>query len=181
MTMEILPLPLPGAFLVKPAVFQDERGAFVKTWQSDLFRKHDIAFEPKEEFHSISRQDVIRGMHFQIPPAAQAKLVYCVRGAVLDVILDLRQGSSSFGRCHAQELSEANQLGSFIPAGFAHGFLSLQGDSLMLYHLDREHDPDCDTGIRWDSFGFDWPCAEPILSRRDQLFPKLAEFNSPFA
>ena len=119
-------------------------------------------------------------MHFQLPPAAHAKLVYCITGRVLDVVLDLRKDSPTFGRSYGRELSAVNREMFFIPAGFAHGFLALEDNTTMVYQTSTVHSPTHDAGVRWDSFNFDWPVKNPTLSDRDQKFPTLPEFNSPF-
>ena len=179
--IEKLSTALDGVFLLRPRIFADVRGTFVKTFHADLFAEQGFAFEPREEFFSTSRQGAVRGMHFQVPPADHAKLVYCSHGAVLDVVLDIRKASPTYGRAISFELSAENCLSAFIPSGFAHGFLALTEGALMVYKTSTVHTPSCDAGIRWDSFGFDWPLAgEPILSDRDAKFPTLAEFESPF-
>lgn len=172
--------PLPGAMVLQPRVFKDLRGTFVKTFHSDLFAELGISFSPQEEFFSISRKGVLRGMHFQLPPHDHHKLVYCVKGEVLDVIVDLRRSSPRFGQSASVALSEENQHVFFIPKGFAHGFLSLTDDSVMVYKTDHVYAPSSDTGVRWDSIGFDWPEPAPALSDRDLAFPPLEEFDSPW-
>ena len=173
---------LAGLISLEPRIFTDHRGAFVKTFHDAAFRTLGLPFEAREEFFSTSHKNVIRGMHFQAPPADHAKLVYCVAGAVLDVVLDLRRHSPTYGQVCAETLSEANRRSFYIPTGFAHGFLSLTDGALMVYKTSTVHNPACDAGIRWDSFGFDWPLAgaAPLLSKRDTEFPALADFNTPF-
>ena len=178
--MELVPTELPGLQLIRPPVFRDQRGSFVKTFHADQFRELGLNFEPREEFFSTSGRSVLRGMHFQLPPAAHAKLVYCLLGSVLDVVLDLRKNSPTFGRSCARELSAANREMFFIPAGFAHGFLSLEDNTTMVYQTSTVHSPAHDAGVRWDSFGFDWPVKVPVLSERDKNFPALCDFSSPF-
>jgi len=119
-------------------------------------------------------------MHFQLPPAAHAKLVFCLSGRVLDVVLDMRRNSATFGRSFGCCLETARAELLFIPAGFAHGFLALEDRSLMVYSTDAVHTPACDTGVAWNSFGFDWPVASPVLSERDRRFQSWREFSSPF-
>ncbi len=178
--MELAPTELPGLHVIRPRIFQDARGSFVKTYHRDTFRKLGLDFEPREEFFSTSARGVLRGMHFQMPPADHAKLVYCVTGSVLDVALDLRKNSPTFGRSCARELNAVNREMLFIPTGFAHGFLALEDNTTMVYQTSTVHSPAHDAGVRWDSFGFDWPAKDPILSDRDQKFPGLDEFRSPF-
>lgn len=178
--MELVPTELPGLQIIRPRIFRDERGSFVKTFHAGQFRELDLDFEPREEFFSTSAKSVIRGMHFQLPPAAHSKLVYCITGLVLDVVLDLRENSPTFGRSYAHELSAANREMLFIPIGFAHGFLALDDDATMVYQTSTVHSPVHDAGVRWDSFGFDWPVKIPLLSDRDKKFPALGDFASPF-
>jgi dTDP-4-dehydrorhamnose 3,5-epimerase/CDP-3, 6-dideoxy-D-glycero-D-glycero-4-hexulose-5-epimerase len=177
--MKVLPTELDGVFVLKPNVFEDARGSFVKTYHEDLFASCGIKFAPEEEFFSVSRKNVLRGMHCQLPPAAHDKLVYCPAGKVLDVVLDLRSGAKR-GRFISRELSASNREMLFIPRGCAHGFLALEDDSMMVYQTSTVHSPAHDAGVLWNSFGFDWPIADPILSERDQKFPALRDFDSPF-
>ncbi len=178
--MELIPTELPGLQIIRPRIFQDARGSFVKTYHRDVFRELGLNFEPREEFFSTSAKNVLRGMHFQLPPTAHAKLVYCITGRVLDVVLDLRKDSPTFGRSYGRELSAVNREMFFIPSGFAHGFLALEDNATMVYQTSTVHSPTHDAGVRWDSFDFDWPVKNPVLSDRDQKFPPLREFNSPF-
>ena len=171
---------LEGLLRIEPRVHIDNRGRFVKTFRDDVFRGAGIAFQVKEEFFSISRQGVLRGMHFQLPPAQHAKLVYCIKGSVLDVVLDIRRGSPTYGCAHAEELNEDNIAAFFIPAGFAHGFLTLTKDAVMIYNTDAAYSPSLDTGIHWNSFGFAWGVAKPILSERDASLPPFQDFSSLF-
>ena len=179
--MKVLPTDLDGVFVLKPNVFEDARGSYVKTYHEGLFESCGIRFSPKEEFFSVSRKNVVRGMHFQCPPAAHDKLVYCPVGKVMDVVLDLRPTATGVrARCISHELSARNREMLFIPAGCAHGFLALEDDSMMVYQTSTVHSPSHDAGVLWNSFGFDWPVKNPILSERDQKFPALRDFQSPF-
>jgi dTDP-4-dehydrorhamnose 3,5-epimerase len=178
--LKLVPTDFAGMFVLQPRIFTDRRGDFVKTFHAEIFRELGLNFAPREEFFSTSAKNVLRGMHFQLPPAAHAKLVYCLTGSVLDVVLDLRKSSPTFGRVFSRELSAVNRELLFIPAGLAHGFLSLTDHSLMVYQTDTIHSPAYDAGIAWNSFGFNWPVENPIMSERDEKFPALREFNSPF-
>ncbi len=169
-----------GLFVLQPRIFSDARGTFVKTFNEELFRDLGIFFSPREEFFSVSAKNVLRGMHFQIPPAAHAKLVYCATGRILDVVLDMRADSPTRGQTVSRELSAANREMFFIPPGFAHGFLSLEDDSLTVYKTDFGYAPAQDQGIVWDSFGFEWPVKNPVMSERDRGFSRWPEFESPF-
>lgn len=178
--MRLIETPISGCFEIGCTNFADNRGRFVKTFHSEFFREHGLREDWKEEYYSVSARHVVRGMHFQTPPMEHAKLVYCLSGAVLDVVLDLRKGSTTFGQAHSFELSgdKANSL--YLPAGVAHGFLSLSDDSIMQYKVTSVHSPADDHGILWDSIGFDWPVKRPIISARDSNHPPLASFVSPF-
>lgn len=178
--MQLIDEPLPGTKVFKPFVFVDARGNFVKPFHEDQFAEHGIQMHVREEFYSTSAKDVLRGMHFQVPPHAHQKIIYCIRGKVLDVLLDLRKESSTFGCSVGIELSQQNRHVLFVPKGFAHGFLSLENDSCLVYKTDAVHVKDSDCGVRWDSFGFDWPALMPLISERDLLHPKLQEYISPF-
>ncbi len=179
--MEFIPTELPGVQVIRPRVFSDLRGGFVKTFHAPTFVAAGLGeFTPQEEFFSTSHRNVIRGMHFQTPPHTQARLVSCLTGAILDVVLDLRKGTATYGKVITRELTSANREMIFIPEGFAHGFLSLADDTLVYYLASRPHSPPQDTGLSWNSFGFDWPVKDPILSDRDKNFPSFQTFTSPF-
>ncbi len=169
-----------GLLCLEPKIHADDRGSFVKTFHDGLFRDFGLTFSIKEEFFSTSGKDVLRGMHFQLPPANHAKLVYCIKGAVLDVVMDIRRSSSTYGQVYAEELSEGRRNAVFIPSGFAHGFLTLTSESVMIYKTDAVYAPQYDAGIRWDSFGFPWGVTAPILSERDAHLPLWKGFTSPF-
>lgn len=172
---------LDGVKLIEPFVFSDARGSFVKPFHENDLSKLGIEMQVREEFFSISHQGVLRGMHFQTPPHAHSKLIYCSRGGVLDVVLDIRKASPTYGQAANFELSDENHYVVCIPKGFAHGFVSLSADSCLIYKTDCVYAPDSDEGILWDSFGFEWPItSSPMLSERDLSFPTLAEFESPF-
>jgi len=171
---------LNGAFILDLPAFKDERGVFSKCFQDSVFRSAGIDFVLRESYFSLSARDVIRGMHFQLPPHQHSKIVYCPQGAILDVIVDLRRDSSTYGQCEAQELSAENHKAFYIPEGFAHGFRALTDDALTCYLVSSEYSRDHDTGIRYDSFGFDWQTETPLLSARDLSFDPLAAFVTRF-
>lgn len=178
--MELEPLTINGCHVLRTPAFGDVRGSFVKSYHVEEFDRLGLRTDWREEYFSASRAGVIRGMHFQVPPAEHAKLVFCVAGRVLDVILDLRVGSPTFGQSCGVELDAQSGRGVYIPVGCAHGFLSLSEGSVMYYKVTSVHAPVEDRGIAWDSFGFDWPVDTPILSPRDAAHPRLADFASPF-
>lgn len=174
------PLPLPGAFLIRLPSFGDHRGSFVKTFQQSLIGQQQIAFRLAESYFSLSHKGVIRGMHFQTPPHQHAKIVFCPSGSILDVLLDLRRDSPTYGQYVATELSAENHLAYYIPEGLAHGFKALSEQAMTYYLVSSEHSREHDAGVRYDSFGFNWDCPLPVISARDLSFPGLEEFESPF-
>ena len=178
--MEIKRRLLNDVLVLKPFMHSDNRGTFVKPFNVDAFRELGISFAIKEEFFSVSRRDTLRGMHFQVPPHAHNKLVYCVAGEVLDVVVDLRRSSTTYGQCEQIYLRASDGLAVYIPVGFAHGFLALSDDSCLIYKTDAVYERSHDTGIHWRSLGFDWPTASPLVSERDESFPDLSEYQSPF-
>ncbi|MFM1813555.1 MAG: hypothetical protein RLZ98_250 [Pseudomonadota bacterium] len=173
--------PLAGLRLFRPKLFRDERGAFVKTFHAPSFEAEGIVFDTQEEFYSTSSAGVIRGMHFQVPDRAHAKLVTCLQGRILDVVLDLRVNSPTYGQHWSVVIESADPAVLYVPVGFAHGFLSLTQNALVHYRCTTAHSPAHDRGIRWDSFGFVWPEVNPVISARDQAFPPLAGFVSTFS
>ena len=180
--MQLIDEPLPGVKVLRPFVFEDARGNFVKPFHEGQLAEHGIAMTVREEFFSTSAKDVLRGMHFQVPPHAHQKLIYCIYGRVLDVLLDLRKSSPTFGRSIGIELSAVNRHVVHIPVGFAHGFLSLENESCMVYKTDAVHSVGHDEGLLWDSIGFDWPICglNPIISSRDLDHPVMQGLSSPF-
>ncbi len=157
---------------------RDARGSFQKVFRADLLEKRGVDIRFRESFFSFSEPGVMRGMHFQLPPADHWKLVSCVAGSILDVCVDLRKGAT-YGQSYSFPIGEEAGGAVLIPPGFAHGFLTLPGPRAgVLYLTTTEHDPERDTGVRWDSLGFPWPLAAPTLSDRDRSFATLAEFQS---
>lgn len=177
---DIQDLPLADAKLITLPAFTDDRGVFVKTFHDTTLKQAGIDFTLKESYFSLSKKNVIRGMHFQTPPHEHAKIVYCPQGAILDVIVDIRKGSPTYGQCAAYELSAANHKAYYIPVGFAHGFKALTDDAITYYLVSSEYSQPNDTGIRYDSVNFDWAVTAPIISQRDLSFVALKDFESPF-
>ncbi len=165
-----------GPILVTPRVFADERGHFFETFKHSEFAANGIDETFVQTNASYSTRGVLRGMHYQLEPHAQAKLVRCVRGAVFDVAVDIRRGSDGFGRWVARELSAGNRLMLYVPAGFAHGFLTLTDEAEVHYMVSAEYHPDSERGIMWDdpAVGVDWPGGEVLLSPKDRVYPPLA-------
>lgn len=174
---------LPGVFLITPRRFGDDRGFFCESWNQQVFAKHGIETDFVQDNHSLSRQTgTVRGLHFQSPPHAQAKLVRCGRGRFFDVAVDIRRGSPTYGKWTGAELSFENGKQMFVPEGFLHGFMTLEPDSEIIYKCSDFYAPDCDGAVRWDSCGIAWPLRgiEPVLSEKDKVATPLADFQTPF-
>jgi dTDP-4-dehydrorhamnose 3,5-epimerase len=180
--MTLIDEPLPGVKVLKPFVFEDARGFFVKPFHEDQLAALGIRMNVREEFYSSSSVGVLRGMHYQAPPHDHQKLIYCSHGRVMDVILDLRKDSSTFGKAVGVELSSVNRHVIYVPVGFAHGFVSMAADTCMVYKTDKVHAITHDRGILWNSIDFAWDqyCQSPIISDRDGKHPAFAEVMSPF-
>ena len=158
----------------------DERGGFTKLFHSDSFMQAGLDFEIKEIYYSVSQKDVIRGLHFQIPPSEHGKLVHVISGKVIDVIVDLRKNSTTYKKYITIELNGNQKKAVYIPKGFAHGFKALEDGTVMQYCVSSVYDADADSGIRYDSIGYDWNTPEPIMSKRDKSFVSMEDFVSPF-
>ncbi|MCA3250804.1 MAG: dTDP-4-dehydrorhamnose 3,5-epimerase [Pseudomonadota bacterium] len=185
--MRLVATALPGVVLVEPAVFADDRGWFMESWNQARFDAGLAGLglpAPRafvQDNHSCSRAGVLRGLHYQLPPHAQGKLVRVTRGRVFDVAVDIRRGSPSFGRWVGTELSAANRRQLWIPEGFAHGFVALEDDTEFLYKTTDIYVRECERSIRWDdpAIGIDWPLpaglAAPLLAPKDAAAPPLAQ------
>ena len=166
--------PLRGAFVVELRTLEDERGFFARSFCTTEFLAHGVDFRVAQANVCFNRKrGTLRGMHFQAAPHAEAKLVRCTQGAVWDVIIDLRPGSSTFKRWHAEELSARNRRALYIPGGFAQGFQSLTDDTELSYLMSEFYHPESAQGFRWDdpAFAIRWPVDDPIVSARDRGFP----------
>jgi dTDP-4-dehydrorhamnose 3,5-epimerase len=178
--MRFREMEIPGCYEVHFVAHRDERGFFVKAIHATSFAAHGLKSDFRETFYTVSEENVLRGMHFQLPPADHAKLVYCVAGSVTDVSLDLRKESPTFGRHIVVQLSAEGHNGLYLPSGIAHGFHVREAPAIMVYHVTSEHAPHLDSGIRWDSFDAPWQTQSPLLSQRDSALPRLEEFLTPF-
>jgi dTDP-4-dehydrorhamnose 3,5-epimerase len=172
---------IPGCLEITPKVQIDCRGTFVKTYQSSLYIRLGLHADFVEEYHSRSKRRVLRGLHFQVPPHAHFKVVYCVQGSALDAIVDLRVGSPTYGQYYLIELSAATGNMLYLPPGIAHGFYVNSREAILAYRVSTEYVPAADTGILWNSANIPWADDQPIMSARDQSLPKMADFDSPFA
>jgi dTDP-4-dehydrorhamnose 3,5-epimerase len=171
-----LPTKLDGVLLLEPTVHGDPRGFMVETFSRELWAEHGVDVEFVQQNHSRSSRGTLRGIHFQTEPG-QAKLVRCARGAVLDVAVDLRRSSPTFGQWEAHVLDDEKHRQLFVPVGFGHGFAVLSEVADFTYLLSSLYDPLTEAGIAWDDpdVGVDWQVSEPLLSERDKSAPKLAE------
>lgn len=181
--MKLIPSKLSDAFLVEPKVFEDARGFFMESYSRRAFEEHGIDITFVQDNHSLSRaQGVLRGLHFQRPPHAQCKLLRVTRGAVYDVIVDLRKDSPTFGAWEGFELCEENHRMLLVPKGFAHGFCTVRPDTEVMYKVDEFYMPALDAGILWNDpeIGIRWPVESPVLSEKDRKLPRMAEIETPF-
>lgn len=179
--MRIQETEIAGCYEIVLDKLRDERGLFIKTFRADFFADHGLETRFAEQYYSLSRQHVIRGLHFQTPPRDHVKLVYCISGKVSDAVVDLRAGSPTYGRYAMLELSAEKGNMIYIPAGLAHGFCVLSQEAVLIYNVTTLYSPSHDGGIRWDSAGIPWPAHTPVISERDRGFPELDDFISPFA
>lgn len=169
-----------GVVLVKPKVFGDSRGFFMESYKKSEFGVNGINVDFVQDNYSKSGRDVLRGLHYQRAPFAQAKLVRCSRGRIYDVAVDIRAGSETFGEYVKVELSEDNKYMLYIPEGFAHGFVVLSDEAELIYKTSAEYAPEYDSGIRWDDkdLNIDWGIDfEPVLSEKDKNLPYLKELK----
>jgi len=174
---------IPGVYLIEPDVFGDHRGWFMESWSYEKLKKLGIDAHFVQDNHSFTaKKDTLRGLHFQIDPMAQAKLVRCTAGAVLDVAVDLRKGSPTYKKWVSVILSAANKLQLFIPRGFAHGFLTLTDNVEFEYKCDNPYSKEHDRSIRFDDpeIGVDWKIADPIISEKDRNAPFLKDSDCNF-
>lgn len=177
--MNFIPTPFPGLYLLEPKVFGDDRGYFFESFQQAEFENIIGKIEFVQDNESKSGYGVLRGLHFQKPPHAQAKLVRCITGSILDVVVDLRKDSPSYKKSYAIELSDQNKLQLFIPRGFAHGFVVLTKEAIFSYKVDNLYTPSCECGIRFDDpdLMIDWKLkTEDLkLSGKDLVLPYLSD------
>ncbi|MDF1673006.1 MAG: dTDP-4-dehydrorhamnose 3,5-epimerase [Vicingaceae bacterium] len=180
--MNFLKTEIEGLLILEPSVFSDSRGCFFESYSKNKFSEHGIETVFIQDNQSLSQKGVLRGLHFQNPPYAQAKLVSVIRGAVLDVAVDIRKKSPTYG-CHvAIELSDANRRILYVPEGFAHGFLSLEDDTIFTYKCSNFYQKESENSLLWDDsvLNIDWGIDNPILSEKDLDAQSFNGFNSPF-
>ena len=180
--MQVHPTHISGLVVVEPRVFGDDRGYFFESFNAEKFREAGLQTQFLQDNQSLSSRGVLRGLHFQRPPHAQGKLVRVIKGAVLDVAVDIRKGSPTYGQHHKLELNEENKLQFYIPPGFAHGFATLADDTVFCYKCTDLYHPETEGSIAWNDpdLGIDWQLENPVLSHKDQQSPDFASFESPF-
>lgn len=171
-----------GPMIIEPRIFHDPRGYFFESYNADTFTAAGITANFVQDNQSLSQRGAVRGLHFQAPPYEQGKLVRVVQGAVVDVVVDIRKESATYGQSYAIELSAANQLMFWIPPGFAHGFETLEDNTIFLYKCTNMYHKASEGGLFWNdpALKIQWRTQEPIVSEKDQILPKLADFISPF-
>ena len=181
--MRIITTPIEGLLELEPAVFQDARGYFFESWNEQKFRAAGLDFQFVQDNESCSEKGVLRGLHFQVAPHAQGKLVRVVRGAVLDVAVDIRPNSATYGQHHALVLSAENKKQFWIPPGFAHGFLTLEDNTIFAYKCTDYYHKDSERSLLWNdpALGIDWGNENPTLSDKDRVAPTLLELKKQMA
>ena len=179
MPFEFKRLEIPEVILITPKVFYDERGFFMETYQKEEFAKAGITGEFVQQNHSKSIKGVLRGIHYQKEPYAQAKLVRCIKGEIFDVAVDIRKGSPTFGKYVSAVLSEENKNILYIPRGFAHGFEVLSDEAEVVYSVDNVYSKESESGIIWNDKERDinWPIESPICSIKDSLLPAIKDIK----
>ncbi|SDL38532.1 dTDP-4-dehydrorhamnose 3,5-epimerase [Maridesulfovibrio ferrireducens] len=181
--MNLIETEFPGLIILEPKVFRDERGFFLESFNRPFFAKNGLPVDFVQDNHAYSSGiGVLRGLHLQLPPHAQAKLVWVTRGAVSDVVVDLRKGSPTYLKSFKIELSAENFRRLFIPKGFAHGYETLTEENEFMYKVDAGYAPESEAGIRWNDsdLAIEWKAENPVLSEKDNKLPSLAQFESPF-
>ncbi|GAA3852676.1 dTDP-4-dehydrorhamnose 3,5-epimerase [Celeribacter arenosi] len=183
--MDITPTSIKDVVVIVPPRFGDHRGFFSESWNRAKLEAAGLSLpEFVQDNHSLSREiGTVRGLHFQSPPHAQGKLVRCGRGRLFDVAVDVRRGSPTFGNWVGEELTFENGKQLWIPAGFLHGFMTLEADTEIVYKCTDGYAPDCDGAVRWDSCGIEWPLdgITPVLSGKDEAAQTLDAFDTPFS
>ena len=180
--MQFLTTPIPDLYVIQPRVFEDPRGYFFESYNKMGFEKNGIRVDFVQDNQSLSHKGVLRGLHFQNPPFTQGKLVRVIKGAVLDVAVDIRKDSPAYGKSFTCELTEANRTMMWIPAGFAHGFLTLEDNTIFSYKCTNYYDKASEDSILWDDpdLGIDWGIKDPLLSEKDRQGKAFGQFTSLF-
>jgi dTDP-4-dehydrorhamnose 3,5-epimerase len=180
--MQIIKTPIKNLLIIQPSVFEDARGHFFESYNKQVFIKNGIDAEFVQDNQSLSQTGVLRGLHFQKPPYAQGKLVRVIKGSVLDVAVDIRKNSGSYGKYFKIELNEQNKTMLWIPAGFAHGFLTIENDTIFSYKCTNIYNKESEDSIYWNDkdIGINWEIQNPNLSEKDKAAKRFIDFESPF-
>jgi dTDP-4-dehydrorhamnose 3,5-epimerase len=180
--MEIKELELKGVYLITPKVFEDERGHFFESFNQNVFKENKLDLNFVQDNQSLSQKGVLRGLHFQKPPFAQGKLIRVIKGRVIDVAVDIRKNSPTYGKSIALEISEYNKLMFYIPEGFAHGFLTLEDNTIFSYKCTNFFNKESEGSLLWNDvdLNIDWGNITPLLSEKDKEAPVFSTFKSPF-
>ena len=180
--MKIIPTKLKDLVVIQPGVFEDARGYFFESYNKEVFHKHGITTEFVQDNQSLSQKGVLRGLHFQNHPHAQAKLVRVITGSVLDVAVDIRKGSATYGQYFAEILSSANKNMLYVPVGFAHGFLVLEDNTIFSYKCSNVYHKESEDGILWcdPDLNINWGIMNPSLSEKDKVSQKFKDFVTKF-
>ena len=180
--MEIKTTPIEGLLIIEPQVFTDPRGYFYESYNKEKFVAAGINIEFVQDNQSLSQKGIVRGLHFQAPPFDQGKLVRVIQGAVLDVAVDIRKNSPTYGQNFSIELSAQNRTMFYIPPGFAHGFETLEDNTIFLYKCTDVYNKQSEGGLLWNDadLGIKWQTSDPLISEKDKILPLLKDLISPF-
>ncbi|MBL4668863.1 MAG: dTDP-4-dehydrorhamnose 3,5-epimerase [Flavobacteriales bacterium] len=180
--MKFVKIEIEGLVVIDPNVFEDDRGHFYESYNKERFEKNGIKDLFVQDNQSLSQKGVLRGLHFQNPPCAQAKLIRVIKGKVLDIAVDLRKESPTYGEHYSIELSASNKKMFYIPTGFAHGFLTLEDDTIFSYKCSNFYNKESEDALLWNdaTLGIDWKIINPLLSDKDKEAPSFNQYISPF-
>ena len=175
-------LSIPDVILLTPKVFSDERGFFMESYRNSIFKENGINANFIQDMLSHSKKDILRGLHFQKNPKAQAKIVMVVRGEIFDVVVDIRKNSPTYGKWISEMLSNDNHNLLYIPEGFAHGYCILSDNADIIYKVNKEYSPENESGVIWNDpdLNIKWPCDNPIISKKDLEYPFLENSDNNF-
>ena len=180
--MEIIKTPIEGLLVIKPIIFEDDRGHFFESWSKESFKNIGLDLDFVQDNQSLSQKGVLRGLHFQNPPFAQGKLVRVIKGSVIDVAVDIRKNSSTYGKHYSVELSEENKTAFWIPPGFAHGFVSLEDGTIFTYKCTEFYNKESEGALVWndETLNINWGVDHPLVSDKDMMAGSFIDFESEF-
>ena len=180
--MEIIKTPIEGLLVINPRVFEDERGSFFESWSQQSYKNIGLDLDFVQDNQSLSQKGVLRGLHFQNPPFAQGKLVRVIKGSVIDVAVDIRKNSSTYGQHYSVKLSEENKTVFWIPPGFAHGFVSLEDGTIFTYKCTEVYNKESEGALVWndETLNINWGVDHPLVSDKDMIAGSFIDFESEF-